>query len=176
MREPEPEVVSRARRGDLEAFEELVRSCQAPIYRFVLRIVREPATAEDVTQEAFLRAYRMLPRFRGEAKFTTWLYRIARNAAVDSMRRGAHQRRLAERAEPQVPVDDPALRMTIAAAVEGLSPHLREAFVVIEVVGLTYREAAVVLGVPTGTLKSRMHAARKALMEVLAHEEDVDEV
>ena len=176
MREPEPEVVARAARGDLDAFEELVRSCQAPIYRFALRMVRDPPTAEDVTQEAFLRAFRMLPRFRGEAKFTTWLYRIARNAAVDAMRRGAHQRRLAERAEPQPSADDPALRLTIAAAVDALSPHLREAFVVIEVVGLSYREAAVVLGVPTGTLKSRMHAARKALIQALAPEEDADEV
>lgn len=176
MREPEPEVVARARRGDLDAFEELVRSCQAPIYRFALRMVRDPATAEDVTQEAFLRAYRMLPRFRGEAKFTTWLYRIARNAAVDTMRRGAHQRRLAERAEPPPAADDPALRMTIAAAVDGLPPHLREAFVLIEVMGLSYREATVVLGVPSGTLKSRMHAARRTLMEVLVFEEDAGEV
>lgn len=176
MREPEPDVVARARRGDLDAFEELVRSCQAPIYRFALRMVRDRATAEDVTQEAFLRAYRMLPRFRGESKFTTWLYRIARNAAVDAMRRGAHQRRLAERVEPRQDADDPALRLTIAAAVDALPSRLREAFLLIEVVGLTYREAGAVLGVPSGTLKSRMHAARKALIGMLDEGEAADEV
>lgn len=176
MREPEPEVVARAVAGDLEAFEELVRVSQGPVFRFVLHIVRDRATAEDVTQEAFLSAFRALPRFRGASKFSTWLYRIARNAAVDAMRRGAHQRRLAERAEAPAPGPDPGLRVALRGAVDTLPPELREPFVLIEVFGLSYREASTVLGVRAGTLKSRMFRARRILMEALGGEEGAGEV
>jgi RNA polymerase sigma-70 factor, ECF subfamily len=176
VREPEPEVVARAAAGDLAAFEELVRASQGHVYRFVLHIVRNRATAEDVTQEAFLHAFRALPRFRGASKFTTWLYRIARNAAVDAMRRGAHQRRLAERMEPPDPAPDPGLRAAVREAVDDLPPELREPFVLIEVFGLSYREASKVLGVPQGTLKSRMFRARRLLMTALEAEERADEV
>lgn len=176
MREPEPEVVARAREGDLGAFEELVRTCQGQVYRFALHILRDRQLAQDVTQEAFLRAYRSLPRFRGDAKFTTWLYRIARNAAVDATRRSAHQRRLAERAPGPVEEGDPSLRVALAGAIEALPERLREPFVLIEVMGLTYREAGKVLGVLPGTLKSRMHAARRDLMRALEGEERAGEV
>src|SRR5688500_3067340 len=98
MREPEPEVVARALRGDPGAFEELVRAHQGDVYRVVLRLVRDRQLAEDVTQEAFIRAYRNLGAFRGGSRCSTWLLRIARNAAVDAIRRSARQRRLAERA------------------------------------------------------------------------------
>lgn len=177
MREPEPDLVARASAGDLDAFEELVRAHQGHVFRFVLHILRDRPTAEDVTQEAFLYAFRALPRFRGESKFTTWLYRIARNAAVDAMRRGAHQRRLAERVEPpHTPERDPTLRAALSRAVDALPADLREPFVLIEVFGLSYRETSKVLHVLPGTLKSRMFRARRILMEALSAEERADEV
>ena len=145
------------------------------MYRLALHLVRDPETAEDVTQEAFVHAFRSLPRFRGTAKFSTWLYRIARNCAVDAIRKRDRRKRL-ERglAEPE-PVADASLRAALVHAIDALPRDLREAFVVIEVFGLSYREAAGVLGVLPGTLKSRMHRTRRLLMKALG-EERADEV
>jgi RNA polymerase sigma-70 factor, ECF subfamily len=171
VREPEPEVVRRARGGDLQAFEELVRAHQADVYRLALHLVRDRETAEDVTQEAFVHAFRSLPRFRGTAKFSTWLYRITRNSAVDAIRRRERSRRLERSITEDVPVPDPSLRAALTAAVERLPGDLREAFTLIEVFGLSYRETSSVLGVLPGTLKSRMHRARRLLMDALSEEE-----
>jgi RNA polymerase sigma-70 factor (ECF subfamily) len=145
------------------------------VYRLALHLVRDPETAQDVTQEAFVHAFRSLPRFRGTAKFSTWLYRIARNCAVDAIRKRDRRKRL-ERglAEPE-PVADASLRAALVHAIDALPRDLREAFVVIEVFGLSYREAAGVLGVLPGTLKSRMHRTRRLLMKALG-EERADEV
>jgi RNA polymerase sigma-70 factor (ECF subfamily) len=145
------------------------------VYRLALHLVRDPETAQDVTQEAFVHAFRSLPRFRGTAKFSTWLYRIARNCAVDAIRKRDRRKRL-ERgvAEPE-PVADASLRAALGQAIDALPRDLREAFVVIEVFGLSYREASGVLGVLPGTLKSRMHRTRRLLMNALG-EERADEV
>jgi RNA polymerase sigma-70 factor, ECF subfamily len=145
------------------------------VYRLALHLVRDPETAQDVTQEAFVHAFRSLPRFRGTAKFSTWLYRIARNCAVDAIRKRDRRKRI-ERgvAEPE-PVADASLRAALGQAIDALPRDLREAFVVIEVFGLSYREASGVLGVLPGTLKSRMHRTRRLLMNALG-EERADEV
>lgn len=146
------------------------------MYRLALRLVRDRPTAEDVTQEAFIHAFRSLGRFRGTSKFSTWLFRITRNCAVDAIRRRERERRRDRAAAPQPePVRDPSLRTAIDQAVEGLPSDLREPFVLIEVLGLSYQEAAVVLGVMAGTLKSRMHRARRLLVTAL-EEADADEV
>jgi RNA polymerase sigma-70 factor (ECF subfamily) len=169
--------VRRARGGDLTAFEDLVRSHQADVYRLALHLVRDVQTAEDVTQDAFVHAYRSLRRFRGGSKFSTWLFRITRNCAIDAIRR-RERRRTYERAAlaPDEPVEDPALRVALEQAIDGLPPELREPFVLIEVFGLAYGEAASVLGAPVGTLKSRMHRARQALVETLEGRENAGEV
>ncbi|MGH2682698.1 MAG: RNA polymerase sigma factor [Actinomycetota bacterium] len=176
MREPEPETIRRARAGDPAAFEELVRGHQGDVYRLALHLVRDRQTAEDVTQEAFLNAYKSLHRFRGQARFSTWLYRITRNCAVDAIRRRERQRRVAERAAEEGVEADSSLRAALSMALEGLPPELREGFVLIEVFGLSYREAAQVLGVVPGTLKSRMHRTRRLLIEALEAREDAGEV
>lgn len=176
MREPEPETIRQARAGDLGAFEELVRSSQAEVFRLALHLVRDREMAEDVTQDVFLAAFRSLKSFRGRSKFSTWLFRITRNCSVDAIRRAARQRRLVQQMEPAAPVEDPALRAAIGSAIDGLPGDLREPFVLIEVFGLRYEEASSVLGVATGTLKSRMHRARQLLMEALDEAEGVDEV
>ena len=141
------------------------------MYRLALHLVRDAATAEDVTQEAFVRAYRSLVRFRGDAKFTTWLFRIAHNCATDAIRRRGRQRILESRVAEPVPSPDASLRAAIREAIDALPADLREAFVLIEVFGLSYREAAGVLHVLPGTLKSRMHRTRRLLMDALGDEE-----
>jgi RNA polymerase sigma-70 factor (ECF subfamily) len=169
--------VHRARGGDLTAFEDLVRAHQADVYRLALHLVRDPPTAEDVTQEAFVRAYRSLRRFRGGSKFSTWLFRITRNCAVDAIRRRERRRTYEQAAqEREVPIEEPSLRLALEQAIEALAPELREPFVLIEVVGLSYDEAAAVLGAPIGTLKSRMHRARRVLVDELEGEERTGEV
>ena len=161
----------------MAAFEELVRDHQADVYRLALRFVRDPPTAEDVTQEAFVHAFRSLRRFRGGSKFSTWLFRITRNCAVDAIRR-RERRRSYERAAlaPDIPIQEPSLRAALEEAIEDLPADLREPFVLIEVLGLSYAEASVVLGSPAGTLKSRMHRARGLLMHALEGEVETGEV
>lgn len=173
LREPEPDTVRRAQAGDADAFEELVRLLLPDVYRFVLHIVRHPETAEDVTQDAFLNAYRSLPRFRWRAKFSTWLFGIARNCAVDAIRAASRQRRVVPEAERAPP--DPAMRVAIWGAIDDLPPEMREAFIVLEVFGFTYNEASTIMGVPAGTLKSRMHRTRRLLVDALS-EEDAGEM
>lgn len=170
MHDPDPRTLARALEGDLGAFEELVRLYQADVWRFAHHFTRDRALAEDVTQETFLRAFRFLGSFRGDAKFTSWLFRIARNCAMDAIRaRRAHLER-----EPPPPAgpSDPQARLELRTALDAVSDEHREPFLLIEVFGLSYREAADVLGVRVGTVKSRMHRARKAMMGALAVEED----
>jgi RNA polymerase sigma-70 factor (ECF subfamily) len=174
VHDPDPRVVARARRGDLAAFEELVRECQADVYRFALYLTRDRAIAEDVTQETFLRAFRFIRGFRGGSRFSSWLLRIARNCSMDALRRLRTEAPLDERLEPLGrPVADAAARTEIQAALATISPEHRESFLLTEVLGLSYQEVADVLGVRVGTVKSRMFRARQALCRALADEEEL---
>ena len=183
MREPEPETIVRARAGDLSAFETLVRDYQADVWRFAYHLTRDRARAEDVTQEAFLRVFRALGTFRGDAKFTSWLLRIVRNCAIDSYRAGRREAPVLTRPEdegdrgPTPPESSLAeLRTGLHDAIRRLPLELREPFVVIEVLGFTYREASVILGVRVGTIKSRMHRARATLIRMLGSGEAAHEM
>jgi RNA polymerase sigma-70 factor, ECF subfamily len=170
VQDPDPRTLARAREGDLGAFEELVRQYQADVWRFAFHFTRDRALAEDVTQEAFLRAFRFLRTFRGDSKFTSWLFRIARNCAMDALR----SRKSAMTKEPPSPVGppDPEARLELGAALSAVTDEHRQPFLLIEVFGLSYQEAADVLHLRVGTVKSRMHRARQAMMSALAVEED----
>lgn len=178
MREPEPETIRRARAGDLRAFESIVRDYQADVWRFAYHHTRNRAIAEDVTQEAFLRAYRSLASYGGQAKFTSWLMRIVRNCAIDAYRKTRREIPVAEHDEadpwrnPSATSSGADERARIHDAIRRLPDSLREPFVVIEVLGFSYQEASVILGVRIGTVKSRMHRARAALMLALSEEEE----
>lgn len=174
MQDPDPRTLTRAREGDLEAFEELVRTYQGDLYRFAYRFTRDRALAEDVTQEAFLRAYRFLRSFRGDSRFTSWLFRITRNCAMDALR--SRKSYLAKEPPPPIGPPDPEARVEIETALAAISNEHREPFMLIEVFGLSYQEAADVLNLRVGTVKSRMHRARQAMMAALAVEEDAGEL
>jgi RNA polymerase sigma-70 factor (ECF subfamily) len=170
VEEPEPQVIGAARTGDSGAFETLVRSYQADVWRLTYQLVRDRSLADDITQDAFLRAFRFLPRFRGEAKFSTWLFTIARNCARDELRRAGRRRTLEhtlEHAEQPRP-SEPGLWVEIREAVAGLSLELREPLVLIDMFGLSYSEVGMILELPLGTVKSRVHRARHLLAEHLA--------
>jgi RNA polymerase sigma-70 factor (ECF subfamily) len=180
VREPEPEIIGRARDGDLRAFESLVRDYQADLWRFAYHLTRDRALADDVTQEAFLKAYRAIGSYRGQAKFSSWLLRIARNCAIDAYRKTRRETPVADHDDLGAgPVRAPASsedRLRIDQALRRLPMPLREPFVLIEVLGFTYREASAILGTRIGTVKSRMHRARSLLIRELSESEVADEV
>jgi RNA polymerase sigma-70 factor, ECF subfamily len=164
--EPDPDVIRAAGAGDTGAFEELVRGYQAHVWRFLRHLLGDPELAEDITQETFIRVYRKLGTFRFRSKFSTWIFQVARHAGIDALRSRQRQERLhsAMEAHTPGPVSGGDLRVEIEAALQSLSPKLREAFVLIEALGLTYREAGRAIGVPEGTVKSRVFHAREQLV------------
>lgn len=169
MQEPDPQVVAAAKRGDLRAFEELVCRYQAEVWRLALHFVHEAAAADDITQEAFVRVFRFLPRYRGDSKFSTWLLSIARNCALDELRRAQRRRRTAGvvAAEPPRLASDESTGIEVREAVAALPLDLREPVVLIDMFGLSYREVAKMLNLPSGTVKSRVHRARLQLAAML---------
>ena len=176
VHEPEPAVIRAAMAGDHGAFEELVRAYQVPVWSFLWRLVGDRSLAEDLTQETFLRVYRRLPSFAFRSKFSTWLLQIARNTGIDGLRARTRQDRLAARSRPPGLAAGADSGTDLTAGVAALSPKLREALLVVEILGLTYREAAQIFGVPEGTVKSRVAQARQQLLAWMATEEAADEV
>jgi len=156
-----------ARDGDDVALTAAIRTGQPEVPRF-LRMLVDPAELEDVVQDTFVRAYRALPRFRGDSSGRTWLLAIARRAAADATRGRIRQRRLRLRAEgataPAV-VADPGDEHALHDLVGALEPERREAFVLTQIVGSSYLEAAEICGVPVGTIRSRVARAREQLLE-----------
>lgn len=175
MYEPDPRTVRAAARGDISAFEDLVHAYQAQVWRFLTHLLGDAALAEDVTQETFLRLHRRLRQYRFRSRFSTWLFAIARNAGVDALRSRQRRARLVQALPDELPVPDPAVAVEVAAGVASLPADTREAFLLVEVVGLTYREAGEAIGVPEGTVKSRVFRARRQLVAWLtAGETGVD--
>ncbi len=183
----------RYRDGDVRAFEVLVTRHRKAIYNFILRFVRDTAQAEDVLQETFLRLIKGADAYERQAKFTTWLYTIARNLCVDAARRGKH-RNAASLDAPVSSADDSAalidlvadgksgvdrqaigreLQARIRAAVEALPEEQREIFLLREVSDLQFNEIAKIVGCPENTVKSRMRYALEKLREALEEYRDL---
>jgi RNA polymerase sigma-70 factor (ECF subfamily) len=158
-----------ARDGDRTALFHAVRESQADVWRLAAHLVgREDA--DDVTQDTFVRAWRALPAFRGDSSARTWLLAIARRACADAVRGRVRRRRLAERAAAALPgpsVSDPAGAHDVHALIAGLDRDQRDAFVLTQVVGCSYTEAASICGVPVGTIRSRVARARERLLAQL---------
>ena len=182
LADPDRELVAAAVAGDRGAFEALVRRHQARIVNYAMAIVKDPAEAEDVAQETFIRAYRSLTRFRGDSSFKTWLYTIATNAARTGLERRSRRNRvedasLDDEAAPLAAGDVPAgdadaettlvRRESIDRALASLPPDLRIAVVLRDVEGLDYKEIAAATGAPIGTVESRIFRARRRLRPLL---------
>jgi RNA polymerase sigma-70 factor (ECF subfamily) len=173
--DPDRALVIRAQAGNREAFEELVRRHADRLYAVVLRFGLPSDAAQEVTQEAFLRAWRGIGSFRGDARFLTWLYRIGLNEARRRMRREALRpfaRSLDDahaleprdvREEPYARVAHAELREALAAAVRALPAKYRAPLILRDIEGLSTVDAAEVLGVGEAALKSRLHRARAAV-------------
>jgi RNA polymerase sigma-70 factor (ECF subfamily) len=183
VRDPDTYLIERARNGDTEAVTELYRRHERRVYNLALRTLGNPWDAADVAQEAFIKAFRNLNSFKGEARFTTWLHRIVVNAAYDHLRRQRPEPMDGEILEDiSGPGGGGAVvgsgRDGIDPAMDGLSDPLRDALmslnegfrfavVLCDLLGFPYDEAAEILGVQEGTIKSRIFRAREALATAL---------
>jgi RNA polymerase sigma-70 factor (ECF subfamily) len=174
-------LVKRVQRGDKTAFDLLVRKYQHKVVKLVLRYVRNPAEAEDIAQEAFIKAYRALPQFRGDSAFYTWMYRIAINTAKNSLASRdrspiAYELDLTDPEEShsvQTKLQDPdtpegmalteEIRLIVNSAIEALPEELKTAIVLRELDGLSYEEIAAAMECPVGTVRSRIFRAREAI-------------
>ena len=156
-------LAKRSARGDADAFEQLVLRYQDRLYTLALRVTLSDADARDCVQEGLISAWRAIDRFRGDARFSTWIYRIVLRKAYDTLDR---RRRSADPMEEIVvsshdrSSDD---RLDLIAALAMLEPEFRAAAVACDVIGMSMEEAAEALGVPAGTVKSRLHRARARL-------------
>ena len=174
-------LVQRVQRGDKTAFDLLVRKYQHKVIKLVSRYMRDTADAEDVAQEAFIKAYRALPQFRGDSAFYTWLYRIAINTAKNAIvsrdrspvdfdldmqnveESNSMQMRLADPETPESLLQTEEIRSTVNQAIESLPEDLRTAIVLRELEGLSYEEIAQSMDCPVGTVRSRIFRAREAI-------------
>jgi RNA polymerase sigma-70 factor (ECF subfamily) len=157
-----------ARDGDRLALGSFVRRSQGEVWRFVASL-SGAADADDVTQDVYVRAWKALPAFRGDASARTWLLVIARRACADAVRGNVRRRKLALRSQAQTAVTpttspDSAGESALAALVVALPTDRREAFVLTQLLGCSYEEAADVCGVPVGTIRSRVARARADLV------------
>jgi RNA polymerase sigma-70 factor (ECF subfamily) len=174
------QLIERVKRGDKSAFDFLVLKYQQRIINLVSRFVRNPTDALDVTQEAFLKAYRALPNFRGESAFYTWMYRIAVNTAknylavqsrrpfeaeqdISEIEQIEGNNALKEYATPEAMLLRDELQARVINAIENLPSDLQMAILLREVEGLSYDEIAIVMECPIGTVRSRIFRAREAI-------------
>jgi RNA polymerase sigma-70 factor (ECF subfamily) len=174
------ELVARAKAGDPAAFDELVRKYRPRVYSLALHLTGQASDADDITQDAFLKAYHKLPEFEGRSEFFTWIYRITLHRALNSKRDRKRRR--------TVPLDDPRLVAAVAVDSHGdperaaqlrdryrallevfdrLSPLLQTTVVLTTLQGLSYKEAAVVLETTEGTIAWRIHEARRKMQGYL---------
>ena len=181
----ERELITKAAQGDQDAFAQLLDAHQSKVYALTLRLVNSPEDALDLTQETFFNAWRGLPGFHFESKFSTWLYRLATNAAIDFLRREKLRRGLNvtplwsgddnqqvldipdRRFTPQDELERKEFQEAVVRGLGKLSDEHRQVLVLRELNGLSYAEIAQVLGIEEGTVKSRISRARLALRKVL---------
>ena len=167
--------VARARAGDEAAYRWLLTRYRARAVRLAAHVLRRDAEAEDVAQEAFLRAFRSLRSLTGEGRFAAWLFRIVVRLCLDRLRRTRGEVSLEDAPPPAAPSDASETRLLVSALLDQLAPPMRAALVLREMEGLEYEEIAQALGVPVGTVRSRLHAARaqfRALWVAATEEED----
>ena len=184
-REIDQELVERAQRGDKRAFGLLVEKYQRKLARLLSRFVRDPAEVEDVTQEAFIKAYRALPKFRGDSAFYTWLYRIGINTAKNYLMAAGRRAPTStgvdseeaeglEEGEQLRDINTPESLLlsreigdTVNATMQALPEELRTAIQLREIEGMSYEDIAQIMNCPIGTVRSRIFRAREAIAEQL---------
>lgn len=172
------DLIRQSSHGDRAAFDELMRRHEDRVFAICLRILRRREAALDAVQDTFLTVFRKADQFRGDARFSTWLYRVAVNTCYDHLRR-AKRRPADPLPETHDPADSAAedelgsveLRPGLTAALAALGEEYRAAIVLVDVEGLPVREVADILQIAEGTVKSRLHRGRRKLAQILGNPE-----
>lgn len=170
------DLVERAKAGDADAYEQLYNENVGRIYALCLRMARNRTVAEDLTQEAFIRAWQKLNSFRGDSAFSTWLHRLTVNVVLTALKTQSRKAEKVFTTDDLVPFERPGrntvpgLRADLEAAIAQLPNRAREVFILYEVEGYKHDEIASMLGIASGTTKAQLHRARKMLREVLTNE------
>ena len=182
-REEEAAMIAKVLDGDTDAFEPLVTANQSFVYNIALKMLSNPEDAFDVSQEAFVRAFRSLKNFKGESSFSSWLYRITANMCLDFMRKNKRRREAAivylddnemkeldlpdSRFDPRTELERAELRRAINEALDSLPDEQRSILLLRELNGMSYAEIAETLSLEDGTVKSRLSRARANLAKIL---------
>ena len=187
---PDADVVVLAQQGREPAFRELIRRYERPVFSLIFRMVRDSTVAEDLAQDSFIKVLNHLDKYRPEFKFSSWLFKIANNVAIDHLRRrqldtisidgSAYATTAAEAAASSFELSDPAespldelasreLGESIEKAIGSLRPEYRNCIMLRHVEGRSYEEIAATLDLPLGTVKTYIHRARHQLREALEH-------
>ncbi|MEO8503549.1 MAG: sigma-70 family RNA polymerase sigma factor [Acidobacteriota bacterium] len=178
------ELVAQALGGSEAAYAEIVRRFERPLYSLILRLVRDPALAEDLAQDVFVKAIRALASYDPERKFSSWLFKIAHNTTIDHLRRRSLDTQPLETgtdesidplqviadesiADPEAEMHRRELAVALDRAVAGLRPEYREVMLLRFREGLAYEEIAAITGLPLGTVKTHIHRARKEMAEAM---------
>src|SRR5512133_830368 len=178
LAQPDPGVLRKAQRGDERAFSLILRAYETPVFNYVLRLVGgDRALAEDLTQEVFLRVYQGLPKFSLRSKFTTWLFQVTKNRVLDELRANERRPRLSVALEDiaplevvDAPLEDVEAMDAVWRSVGELTPDLKMALLLRDVVGLSYTEIADSLEITLATVKWRIYKAREEVQLALARE------
>lgn len=169
--------VARAQKGDAAAFEQLVVTYRDQVFRLALRMCGNEADADEAAQDAFLSAWKGLPNFRGDSRFSTWLYQLTTHAAIDLLRRQKRRGETDDITEisvadsapgPQQQAEQSETRQAVRDAMAQLTPEYRQIVVLRFLQELSYEEIAAALKLPPGTVKSRLNRAKAQLREILA--------
>jgi len=163
-------LAARAARGDTAAFEQLVIRHQDRLYTLALRVTGSDADARDCVQEGLIAAWRGMPRFRGDAQFSTWVHRIVLRKAYDAIDQRRRRPEPVEEVAAVAPAGDPSARSDLLRALAGLELDFRVVAVACDILGMSMEEAGELLELPPGTVKSRLHRARARLAEAIGSE------
>ena len=191
-REQEAMIVRKVLQGDVNAFEKLVTEYEKAVYAIAQRMTGNPEDAADMTQETFIKAYNSLSSFRGDSKFSVWLYRIANNVCLDFLRSKNRRPTVSLSAEdddgeetqldiadesqsPERLLERGLTRDAVRRGLDALSPEYRQILLLREIQGLSYEEIAAALGIESGTVKSRIFRARKRLCTFLIEDGNIPE-
>lgn len=189
-REEEMLILQQVQTGDVNAFERLVREYEKNVYNLALRMVKNPDDAADMTQEAFIKAYNSLSSFRGDSKFSVWLYRIVSNVCLDFLRSVSRRPTVSlsvendegeeteldipdESQSPEELLERKLTRESVRRGLEALPEDYRQILLLREIQGLSYEEISTILSLELGTVKSRIFRARKKLCEFLLRDGNI---